>query len=121
MKKITSLLAVGFVAIGAAFAQGAQVAGMQFAQNQKNYNNRQVMVTGVTVTFENSGAPGHHPAGSQILNVSIKEKPEWTTCVFMSNSMANQLKSKAGAQGSITVSLSLKGDASRGYQATMFK
>lgn len=150
MKKITSLLAVGFVAIGAAFAQGEQVAGMQFAQNQRNYNNRQVMVTGVTVTFENSGAPGHHPAGapggaphgaphgapgakgaqsapcnppsgSQILNVSIKEKPEWTTCVFMSNSMANQLKSKAGAQGSITVSLSLKGDASRGYQATMFK
>jgi hypothetical protein len=123
---------------------------MQFAQNQKNYNNRQVMVTGVTVTFEAVGghgqqavgapagaphaaphaapgangaqtAPCNPPVGSQKLKVSIKEDPDWTTCVFMSEAMAKQLKTKAGAQGSITVSLSLKGDANRGYQATMFK
>lgn len=146
MKKITSILAVGIMMIGAALAQGEQVAGMQFAQNQKNYNNRQIMVTGVTVTFSDAGAPGHHPAGaphgaphgapgakgaqsapcnppsgSQMLNVSIKENPDWTTCIFMADAMAKQLKNKAGAQGSITVSLSIKGDANRGYQATMFK
>jgi len=150
MKKITSFLAAGILMIGAAMAQGEQVAGMQFAQNQKNYNNRQVMVTGVTVTFEAVGghgqqavgapagaphaaphaapgangaqtAPCNPPVGSQKLTVSIKEDPDWTTCVFMSEAMAKQLKTKAGAQGSITVSLSLKGDANRGYQATMFK
>lgn len=150
MKKITSFLAVGIMMIGAAMAQGEQVAGMQFAQNQKNYNNRQVMVTGITVTFENAGGPGQQmaggpagaphaaphgapgakgaqtapcnpPVGSQKLKVSIKEDPEWTACVFMSEAMVKQLKAKAGAQSSVTVSLSLKGDASRGYQATMFK
>jgi hypothetical protein len=149
MKKLTTSLAIAFLTIGSIFAQGRVVSNAEFATNPGKFNEQMITLNNVEVELvdhtkpaghvHSASAPGSNmnsgmpsgPGGRGVaacnpprsfvkLNVTIKEKPDYHGCFFMSEQMYKKILTANPDKSAASLNITFKGNITSGFMVSLY-
>jgi hypothetical protein len=149
MKKLTTSLAIAFLTIGSIFAQGRVVSNVEFASNPAKFNEQMITLNKVEIELVDNTKPAGHvhsaqapgaagatgmpsgPGGRGVaacnpprsfvkLNVTIKEKPEYHGCFFMSEQMYKKILAANPDKSEASLNITFKGNITSGYMVSLY-
>jgi hypothetical protein len=147
MKKLTTSLAIAFLTIGSIFAQGKVVSNVEFASNPAKFNEQMITLNKVEIELVDNTKPAGHvhsaqapgaatgmpsgPGGRGVaacnpprsfvkLNVTIKEKPEYHGCFFMSEQMYKKILAANPDKSEASLNITFKGNITSGYMVSLY-